>query len=120
MTDEYVLKRGFGGDGAYFFYKNGLLHREAGPAYISEEEIEENSSYLNIVDEGLYKKEIMELRWPDDFKEEIVFEKNYYRVLSHYLFGQPYSEEEFNIIVAKNQLDKNLDTNNTKQKKLKI
>jgi hypothetical protein len=118
--DEYILKRGFGGEGAYFFYKNGLLHREAGPAYISEEEIEENSPYLNIVDEHLYKKEILEQRWPEDFKEEVLFKKDYYIVLSHSLFGIPYSKEEFNILVLQNQLDKELNTNKTKDKKLKI
>lgn len=120
MADEYILKRGFGGDGAYFFYKNGLLHREAGPAYISEEEIEHNPQGLNIVDEHLYKKEIVESRWPDGFKEELVFQKDYYIVLSHYLFGIPYSKKEFDILLLHNQLDKELDSNDVKDKKLKI
>lgn len=125
MEDEYVLKKYSDGYGACFFYKNGLLHREAGPAYISEEEIEDNPSLLNIGDEHLYKEEIYKTRQPEGFNETIVFEKNYFNIRLHYLSGIPYSNEEFKIIKEKMDLQKELSNSLDKSqlintKKIKI
>jgi hypothetical protein len=133
--DEYILKRGFGGSGAYFFYKNGLLHREVGPAIIFEETEEEyKNRFLNLGDEHLYKEEIINSKYPLDYKEELFQEKVYipslkyavdsHIVFSHYLNGKPYTPNEFKQIKVrldlKNELNTELPNNHSNIKKPKV
>lgn len=131
--DKYVLKKCRGGQGSYFFYKNGLLHREVGPAVLLEE-LEDKSPFLNLGDEHLYTVEILESGSPKDYKEARLFERTYLAnlsysvdsiiVLYHYLNGKPYTKKRFEEIKVKldvkNELDKELPITETTNKKMKI
>jgi antitoxin component YwqK of YwqJK toxin-antitoxin module len=99
-----------------YFYKNGKLHREAGPALVGNEEKEK---YLNLGDEHLYKDVYIE--------NGIGAYKTYFRVVDHsfrtlllpsiyYLEGKGYSEKEF---IAE-QLKKEMPQNKSQAKKTKI
>lgn len=99
-----------------YFYKNGKLHREAGPSIVKDVE---KDKYLKLGDEHLYKEVYLE--------NGIGAYKSYFRVVEHtfrtlllpgiyYLEGQVYSEKEF---MAK-QLEKEMHTNKNQSKKSKL
>ncbi len=121
--DEYIVKKCSNGEGKFFYYKNGKLHREAGPAVVIVPKKEE---FTNLGDEHLYKEEIIAEHNPKDYQTLFIesVEKNATVTVAayHYLEGKPYTEEEFQIIKAKNELDKELptDLNNHKNKKPKL
>lgn len=123
--NEYVIKKCLNGEGTYFFFKNGKLHREAGPAVLTAK-TRENLPQFG--DEHLYKEEVLEERQPDNYKT-LFFESvegNGSRIVSiaayHYIEGEAYREEEFEIIKAKNDLENELNNNPSiiKNKKPKI
>jgi len=105
--DEYILKRSIEDDAPYFFYKNGKLHREMGPAFISEDVLDK-SKYLNLGDEHLYKIEILENIYPIGFNHEIVFQKDSFVELCHYINGKAYTKKEFKEMKRKFYLKKEL------------
>jgi hypothetical protein len=128
--DEYILKICNNGDGPCYFYKNGLLHRENGAAIvlISKDELDK------LKDKELYKIEIIEEEFPPNYQVNFVFAtldpaKNlgFNRAKSnaiHYLNGEPYSSEDFEIIKSKldlkKQIDSELSITQSNTKKIKI
>lgn len=99
-----------------YYYKDGKLHREKGPAIVHQDNKEK---FTNLGDEQLYKEIYLETG--------IGAYKSYFRVVdnslrirlfphNYYLEGKGYSEIEF---IAK-QLDKEMSINKAKSKKSKI
>ncbi len=121
--DEYILKRSVEDDAPYFFYKNGKLHREMGPAYISEH-VEDKSKYLNLGDEHLYKIEILEHIYPIGFKHEMRFDGSSFVELSHYINGVAYTKKEFKQMkrkfYLKKELNEELPIKEKNKKRLKV
>jgi hypothetical protein len=131
--DKYTLLKCCDGDGAYFFLKNGVLHREFGPAYISEE-IEDKSKYLNLGDEHLYEEKITSDFYLEGFTQETVSENIFvpslnavvpaFVILTHYINGQAYTKKDFKKFkrkaFLKKKLDAELPVNQVHSKKIKI
>lgn len=120
--DEYLVEIF---DGSKYYFKNGKLHRENGPAITPE-------NYRNFGDEHLYKEEIVQsgkgkyitYTGIGSRGEKVLFFVNwtiaYTLKKSHYLNGQPYSPEQFPKALAQYQLNQELPLNNTQTKKVKI
>ena len=108
MEDQYLIlvENGF-----YHYYKNKKLHREAGPAFFSEEYKDE---YLKLGDENIYQLTTE--------KTEIITNLvlQYMGVTLYYLNGVFYEKEIFEKIVLNNQLNKELPNYPENKKKLKI
>lgn len=109
--------------GLIYYFKDGLLHRENGPAIISEKHKEQ---YLNLGDEDLYKPSQSGTSVIDDRLLAFILlshaatpEINFY-----YLNGVHHTEEEFNSILDKKKLHKDLNndliSNQNNSKKLKV
>lgn len=111
--DNYIVKRTRNGTGAYFFYKNGTLHREAGPAIVT---LSNREHFLQLGDENLYKEEHVNRDLPNGYsyeyiQEEEIIDGRLTQVSSipiFYLNGQPYTEKEFNKIKLTLELKKEL------------
>lgn len=127
--NNYVVKKFGGANGDHFYYKNGLLHREAGPAILSRFK---RRFFQNLGDEGLYKEEILQGNSPSDYEPEIITElsenidniSDTMMVAIYYLEGQAYTSDEFKDIKAKLDLKKELyselDSSSNSIKKAKI
>jgi hypothetical protein len=127
--DTYIVKRTMDGTGACFFYKNGLLHREAGPAIVT---LSDRDTCLQLGDEHLYKEESISGNFPEDYKFEYILENKYidgrkaqvHTIPVCYLDGKPYSNEEFQEIKTKldlkTELNSELPSIHSNNKKAKI
>lgn len=127
--DNYVVKKCGGANGTHFYYKNGLLHREAGPAILSRYK---RKFFSNLGDEGLYKEEILQEDQPSDYDIDIIneLEENVDDIMDmvvvakYYLEGQAYASHEFKDIVTKlalkNELDNELASSIHNNKRVKI
>lgn len=91
------------------YYKNENLHREAGPAIVFSKDKEK---YTNLGDEGLYKKTyepVVSEREEKTLISIVVYLMSQaYNDSEFYLQGKKYSKEEFNIIMFKEKMDKEL------------
>lgn len=126
--DEYIVKKCSYGNGVYFYYKNGKLHREAGPAIVSSYDIGRIKG-RKPKDESLYKEEIVKESVPiEHINVDVVDDSN---VLcpelypaTYYLEGQAYTKKQFDelkaIIDMKNELSTELLVNENHSKKVKI
>ena len=124
LKDNYVVN--IKSDGTSYYFKNGLLHRENGPAIINATDKEK---YSNLLDESLYIKEITtHLQEATYLEEEDLWEYPVYLFIatSYYLNGIKYSKDEFVArkfrkelaIELENQL--NHPHNQTEIKKIKV
>jgi hypothetical protein len=126
--DEYILKKCSLGEGDFFYYKNGKLHREDGPAIVSQDDrrinkhAESSSEYKIVI-----LKEVM----PKDYTPQYIFEELRKSIISmvrrsakYYLEGEPYSSKEFEEIKAKlelkDELSIELSSNTSNSKKVKV
>ncbi len=134
--DEYIVY--VEETGNRFYYKNGKLHREAGPAYVPWRE---KDKYTGLSDQDLYKLKCTTYIEEPEYKLKYYIDEpmhgfldgsgkpvkltgkqleKYLRVRPDYpcyhLEGVEYKKEEFDAIT----LDKELDSKNQKSKKLKI
>jgi hypothetical protein len=118
--DEYLVY--VKSNGMRFYCKNKDLHRENGPAIVSEQD---NAEY-EILDKHLYKEVAQPYaKWPHIKVERY---KNLYTNIvfstscgpNYYLNGISYSKEDFDIIILKNKLEKELPYNLEQPKKAKI
>lgn len=101
-----------------YYFKNGLLHREEGPAIVISKDREQ---YTNLNDKDLYKLIDKPAYHPfNDPYSEDNFESTLFDILSneseYYLEGKEYIKQEFDVLV----LQKELHTNASIGKKLKI
>lgn len=127
--DFYVVKKGSNGNGAYFYYKNGLLHREAGPAIVTVSNMEELTS---LGDEYLYQEEILSTQFPEGY---IVERQNeiqningnltlVFAIAMFYLEGKPYTQQDFEEIKSKldlkNELITELPSKKINNKQIKV
>jgi hypothetical protein len=126
--NEYIVK--VYNDGSRYYYRNGLLHRETGPAIL----IPEDQKYFNESnDDHLYKEAIVEEDAPYKiFNQKPIMYlpqptgsfKRYHTMPVYYLNGEGYSDEEFAKIkaklVLKNELSIELPKTESNSKKLKI
>ncbi len=114
IKDEYLVYIDEGKTHRY--YKNKKLHREAGPAYVCTIDVEK---YTNLSDEDLYKKVYEPVvpkikgTQPLDINGEIFLIysspiKSTYYGSYYYLEGIKYSKEDFEKIMFKNNLEKEL------------
>jgi len=108
--DKYVVKKCLSGRGALFFYKNDLLHREAGPAIIMSPPISPN---LNLGDEHLYTIEFLSETQPPQYVRSKLIKLvgagiSKFVTAIYYLEGQPYTKEDFEKLKAKIDLKENL------------
>jgi hypothetical protein len=127
--DIYIIKRTNNGIGACFFYKNGLLHREVGPAVVT---LANRDEFLNLGDESLYKETPIDSKFPNGYKPENIFVEDnikgknvlVYSIAIYYLNGQAYSYKEFEEakikLDLKKELDKELDTSQSNIKRSKV
>lgn len=93
LKDNYVLS--IKSDGTLYYFKNGLLHRENGPAIINSMD---KGKDLNLSDESLYTKEITPYSKEATYLEDDeLWEYPVYLFIStsYYLNGIQYSKEEF-------------------------
>jgi hypothetical protein len=119
--DEYLVYIDEGRTHRY--YKNKILHREAGPAYVCTIDV---AKYTNLVDEDLYKKVYepvvktvkKEVKTENGDLLNQVFQlyelpiKSTYYGSSYYLEGVRYNKDEFEIMVLKQKLEKELSQEN--------
>lgn len=144
IIDEYTFY--IDGDGTTFYYKNKKLHREEGPAFISKSN---KSEFLNLKDQYSYKevfepykKEIAEnikaiysvhntnsmkkisTIFPKTINAVISFEAPieyvYVYSFAYYLEGIEYSKKEFDIIILKNKMEKELNQVGSQVKIVKV
>jgi hypothetical protein len=118
--DEYIVKKCYNGKGGFFYYKNGRLHREAGPAIIFPK-LKDN----NLGDEHLYKEEIITTMNPYGYFSQYVVEDCYeHTPAKYYLEGSGYSKKDFEEIKVKldlkNELSNELSMIQSNNKKVKI
>jgi hypothetical protein len=93
LTDNYVVN--IKSDGTSYYFKNGLLHRENGPAITNPLD---KDKYLNLSDETLYIKEITSHLQESTYLEEDDLGDSPVQLFiatSYYLNGMKYSKEEF-------------------------
>lgn len=104
------------------YYKNGKYHREAGPAVVIADDIEK---YSNLSDKDLYKP----IDFPrldsaiNPFRETNIIQLVVNLMMEsskYFLEGIQYSEQEFNALILKKELDNQLQTNNAITKKPKL
>lgn len=104
--DEYIVKKCYNGKGGFFYYKNGKLHREAGPAIIFPK-LKDN----DLGDDNLYKEEIVSTMNPYGYFAQYVVEDRYEKTpAKYYIEGKPYTQKEFQEIKAKLELKNELYT----------
>jgi hypothetical protein len=122
LKNNYIVN--INSDGSRTYLKNGLYHRESGPAIVSS--LDKNK-YLNLGDEELYEKVFTTFsKQPHYLVNDGLWEYPVYLSLStaYYLNGIEYSKEEFDAIKIKKELkeelNKNLDQNENLIKKTKI
>jgi len=123
--DEYILRVYENGTGAHYYYKNGMLHREAGSAILNPFEVKR---YTEEPDKDLYRKEIVEDMSPNKTQANDPFGlgiKTMYYSISHlYLEGVRYNRPEFEkmleILKQKRQLEAELNQSIEKPKKVKL
>lgn len=124
--DNYVVKKANNGKGFFFYYKNGQLHREAGPAIVFAKK-EDN----NFGDHDLYKEELIGEFNPygfDQYPETVIENPSTLfaqpSIARYYLEGRSYSKIDFEEakqkLVLKNELNKELETNQSNKQKNKI
>jgi hypothetical protein len=112
--DNCVVKICYNGQKDCYFYKNGLLHREIGPAIIIGAT---KDDLINLEDSHLYKQEIIKAGFPPNYSIKFLLESmpgttnSETQVVNatYYLKGEPYTEEEFMEAKAKLDLKKDLD-----------
>jgi hypothetical protein len=107
-----------------YYYKNGKLHREAGPAVVRGSHIE---NYQGLVDKYPYKEILLHTyEAPKGYEsQDLQYEDNlsWYTAM-YYLEGKPYSQKEFEKIKLaldlNNELSSELASNQSNHKKSKI
>jgi hypothetical protein len=116
--DEYIIEDdGF----SLKFKKNGKLHREEGPAILWK--LNEDQ-YPNFKEKQLYKVKVKSVKLKDQLP--ILIPHIMIKDISDYLEGRNYTKKDFDILVDKLKLKKELNSelnpnqSNTKTKKLKI
>jgi hypothetical protein len=116
--DEYIIEDdGF----SLKFKKNGKLHREEGPAILWK--LNEDQ-YPNFKEKQLYKVKVKSVKLKDQLP--ILIPHIMIKDISYYLEGRNYTKKDFDILVDKLKLKKELNSelnpnqSNTKTKKLKI
>lgn len=130
--DEYILKKCSFGTGTYFYYKNGLLHREAGPAIVSAYNISriKPNKYPHLNDSHLYKQEIVNEIAPKNYIGIQITEEGQQGLCHeitdavYYLEGEPYTKKQFEKVKEKldlkNQLNVELPITQQIIKKTKV
>ncbi len=123
--DEYIVKicnKSIFDEGDYYFYKNGLLHREEGSAIILQFS---TNKFKSLNDKDLYKEEIITNKFPQDYKfKYLEIGDSGVSLATHYLNGIHYSQEQFEKIKEKldlkNELNNELSItkNNTQKPKI--
>lgn len=123
--DEYLVYNNPNSN-ADFYYKNKLLHREAGPAIVVHGDTDK---YSNLSDKKLYKR-VTEPVVPQKmvtyieqyYQKEIRFvEKPFIPSCSKYfLDDKDYLKEEFDALVLEKELSHTMPINQAKAKRLKI
>jgi hypothetical protein len=110
-------------NGNRFYYKDGKLHREDGPAYVPSQFKEE---YTGLADQELYRKIVL-LHFDKDelakvFKPEQMNGVSHPRLkeLGYYLDGIQYPKRDFDKFALARKLDGDLSTNPNERKKPKI
>jgi hypothetical protein len=125
-------------DDLYRYYKNGKLHREAGPAKFSST----NKQYINLGDEHLYKiKRVSDNNQINDISKifdqclkispikgssshttmSLVLENFNNLLTAYYLDGVEYEKNEFDILKLQRDLSKELlETNKQNKPKIKL
>jgi len=126
--DEYIVKiynKNIFNEGDYYFYKNGLLHREEGPAIMVQFS---RDKFNSLKDKDLYKEETIPSKCPNDY--EFKYLEDYttitgISVARHYLDGMHYSKKEFENIKFRQDLKDELsselvltESNNTQKVKI--
>jgi hypothetical protein len=109
--DNYIVKICQSGKGGFYFYKNDMLHREAGPAVLKNMTKDE---FDQLDDKELYQKEITNTLLPPGYQANFLFEKPLAYDNSgyggsivdaiYYLDGEPFLEEEFKRNISKIKL----------------
>lgn len=129
--DNYIVKICQNGKGGCYFYKNNVLHREAGPAVLKN--ITKNE-FEQLADKDLYQEEIIPELFPSDYQISFLEEPPPANDKSgfagsiidaiYYLDGVPILEEEFKInrsrIKLKDELSTELSLSQSSNKKSKV
>ena len=108
--------------GNRFYYKNGILHREAGPAYVPWKLKEE---FTGLADQELYKK-VFQLHAKEDEYDGFASDGSPITMrarpdyVCYHLDGKEYQLEEFNAIMLEKELSKEIPKQEVKTKKVKI
>jgi hypothetical protein len=101
------------------YFKNGKLHRKAGPAVYH---IKLKEKYFNLKDKDLYNLKVLKST-PDNviiFHMLAKYHKEPEGVTTFYLEDIEYIEKDFYTLMDREQLEKELNTNQSTIKKLKI
>ncbi len=123
VKDEYLVYTN-PKDNTDYYYKNGQLHREEGPAILVEND---KHLYSNLSDKKLYKQitgvlteEMTETVSERNWNEEIKTYQRpiYYWSSRYYLDNKEYKKEEFYSLMLEKELNKDL--KNKPAKKLKL
>lgn len=124
--DEYIVCLGM--NQTRFYFKNKKLHREIGPAIVCPGYIEQ---YTNLADESLYTEKpgsefISTIPNENKFnymtssgRRLSMFDVHYF-TCGYYLEGNSYSEQKFNAIQLKKQLEQELKQKTMEDKKIKL
>lgn len=112
MKDKYQVY--IRKEGTRVYYKNGLIHREAGPAVVRVEDIE---LYTNLSDKGLHEETFKQVANDMFCASHKDYKSN---VSSYFLEGKLYEQDEFDIIIFNKRLEKELPLSELNDKKVKI
>jgi len=106
------------------YFKNGLLHREDGPALYYFDNEEGLSKYMedknNLKDYNLYKQISSEEIDRKNIPAFVTFNISYLGQTCFYLKGTRYNPEEFEAIKLNDQLESELPKPKPKDKKFKV
>lgn len=120
IQDEYIVI--IEKIGNRFYYKNGQLHRESGPAYVPWKLKEE---FTGLEDQELYQKVFKQHAKESEYES---YASDGTTILArarpdypcYHLNGKEYNKEQFDSIILKQELDAQLNKNELSPKKLKI
>ncbi len=106
------------------YFKNGLLHREDGPALVHFDDEANLIAYMtdkdNIKDYSLYKEISNEEIDKKNIPAFVAFNLSYLGQTCYYLKGSRYSKEEFEAVKLNNQLEIELPKPTPREKKFKV
>jgi len=117
IQDEFILN--IHANGSRYYYKNGLIHRESGPAIINPLD---KDKYFYTNDVNLYTTNLLPESEPFYLKEDDLWEYPIYLSIrtSYFINGIEYSQKEFEARKLKKELDNELLIKEFENRKTKV